>query len=126
MFLKDMILTAFIVLECGTESRGGSDVNGDNFFAVQSLDAHSKGCTGVVSGYRTRRIQNTILLLGVKRWRCGVSQMNTAFERGKHRQGDVYEFNLPLGILCLNFVEKDNLPLNWMLNFFYKALCNDS
>jgi hypothetical protein len=64
---KDMILTAFIVLECGTESRGGSDVNGDNFFAVQSLDAHSKGCTGVISGYRTRRIQDTILLLGFKR-----------------------------------------------------------
>jgi hypothetical protein len=64
---KDMILTAFTALECGTESRGGSDVNGDNFFAVQSLYAHSKGCTGVISGYRTRRIQDTILLLGFKR-----------------------------------------------------------
>jgi hypothetical protein len=111
MFLKDMILTAFVVLECGTESRGGSDINGDNFFAVQSLDAHSKGCTGVISGYRTRRIQNTILLLGFKQWRCGVSQVNTAVERGKHVRGDVYKFNLPLGILCLNFVEKLDVEL---------------
>jgi hypothetical protein len=54
---KHMMLTALIVLECGTESKGGSDIHGKDFFAVQSLDAHSQRCAGVISAYRTRRIQ---------------------------------------------------------------------